>query len=252
MKGKRQSLIIEKSPHFAQSLGQHLTSEGYDVIGMTDSAREAIQLISIHHPDVITLALELEADHGLSVVTYLASHAQQFQTRSLVAVISNHLNHETVRAINRLLAPHPILVFYFDKGSTYSPEYFSTVLSVSEAYLSHQPHSPSHRFDDSISPNVHTHEWLDQLIRTKLSTYQLPDRSQNFEYLVFLIKEFTMDPPARNSMKVLYERSHHVFKVAPDSVETAMKRLKLHPSPKKFISLMAHQIRAEYAQQLFK
>ena len=83
-------------------------------------------------------------------------------------------------------------------------------------------------------------------IKTHLKTQELIEDSRVFEYLLFLIYEYTTNPPERNSINLLYGKTADKFNVHADSVDRALKRANLKPSPKKFIIHIASKIREEY------
>lgn len=250
MKKRRKSLIIEDSPIFAKTIHGHLTSMDYDVVGVIESIDAAVKSISFHSPDVITLSLELENGQGLRIIEYIASNMQKLKVRPFVIIFSTNISDNDIKYANKHLGLYQIMMFYFNKELTYSPEYFSKILLLSEGYLRNNSNPYFNNPTLSNSKKANEIQSLDEVIRMKLKNHNVVDNSQSFEYLVFLIKECITDPPERNSMKVLYERSHQTFKVAPDSVEMAMKRLKLNPTPKKFIPYIAHQVKEEYSKNL--
>lgn len=72
----RRAVIVEDSPLVADDLTAKLSDLGYEVCGVTASPVEAMRLIDRHHPDVVTLDINLrEASEGLGVATVLRATA---------------------------------------------------------------------------------------------------------------------------------------------------------------------------------
>lgn len=69
---RRTAVIVEDSPLVADDLAAKLDDLGYEVCGVTASPAQAMRLINEHHPDLVTLDINLrEASEGVGVATVL-------------------------------------------------------------------------------------------------------------------------------------------------------------------------------------
>ena len=132
----RKALIIEDSPIFSKPLCNQLIEEGYDVIEIISKVYDAIELIYIYNPDLITLDLMLEDGTGLSVIEQLASNVQKLKKRPFVAVISENISIYNKNYITNRLAECKVGVLYFDKLSTFYLQHLSETLSKLDGYFS--------------------------------------------------------------------------------------------------------------------
>ena len=248
LKAKRKVLIIENSLFFARSLHKYLMTEGYDVVEMNGSMDEAIKLIEAHSPDIITLELALEDGSGLIIIEHLVTHIQKLQVLPLIAVSSGHVNTSERSYINKCLSSSNIKAFYFNKNSLSSLNQFSEYLLLSESYFKKNANPDFNSAYLVIETPDASMDALEIASRAQLKKYPIADNSRAFDYLVFLIQAYATVPPREKLLTVLYARAGAKFDVEPESVKMSIKRLNLSPSPKKFISHVAHQIKTEHPE----
>jgi two-component system, response regulator PdtaR len=55
-------LVVEDDTIVAWDISQMLELQGYQVIGITDSGRKAIELAKMHKPDIVLMDLRIKAD----------------------------------------------------------------------------------------------------------------------------------------------------------------------------------------------
>lgn len=55
-------LIVEDDAIVALDISQVLELQGYEVIGITDSGRKAIELAKTHHPEIVLMDIRIKAD----------------------------------------------------------------------------------------------------------------------------------------------------------------------------------------------
>ena len=63
-------LVIDDHPLVRDGIKRSLTNSGYNCIGEAGSLKEAIAMIALHNPDVITVDLNLPDGNGLEIVSW--------------------------------------------------------------------------------------------------------------------------------------------------------------------------------------
>ena len=63
-------LIIDDHPLVRDGVRRSLTAAGFDCVGEAGSLKEAIAMIALHNPDVITVDLNLPDGSGLEVISW--------------------------------------------------------------------------------------------------------------------------------------------------------------------------------------
>ncbi|MEL6123222.1 MAG: response regulator [Bacteroidota bacterium] len=68
-------LLVEDEPIIAEDLRRQLTKHGYHIVGMAETGREAIDLVSAHAPDVILMDIRIEGDmDGIETAYQIHQH----------------------------------------------------------------------------------------------------------------------------------------------------------------------------------
>ena len=68
-------LIIDDHPLVRDGVKRSLTAAGFECIGEAGSLKEAIAMIALHNPDVITVDLNLPDGNGLEVISWARKHS---------------------------------------------------------------------------------------------------------------------------------------------------------------------------------
>jgi two-component system, NarL family, response regulator DevR len=63
-------LIIDDHPLVREGIKRSLTGAGFNCVGEAGSLKEAIAMIALHNPDVITVDLNLPDGHGLEIISW--------------------------------------------------------------------------------------------------------------------------------------------------------------------------------------
>jgi DNA-binding NarL/FixJ family response regulator len=63
-------LIIDDHPLVRDGVKKSLTAAGFNCVGEAGSLKEAIAMIALHNPDVITVDLNLPDGNGLEIITW--------------------------------------------------------------------------------------------------------------------------------------------------------------------------------------
>lgn len=63
-------LVIDDHPLVRDGIKRSLTNSGYNCVGEAGSLKEAIAMIALHNPDVITVDLNLPDGNGLEIVSW--------------------------------------------------------------------------------------------------------------------------------------------------------------------------------------
>ncbi len=68
-------LIIDDHPLVRDGIRRSLTAAGFNCVGEAGSLKEAIAMIALHKPDVITVDLNLPDGNGLEIITWARKHS---------------------------------------------------------------------------------------------------------------------------------------------------------------------------------
>jgi DNA-binding NarL/FixJ family response regulator len=68
-------LVIDDHPLVRDGVKRSLTAAGFECIGEAGSLKEAIAMIALHNPDVITVDLNLPDGNGLEVISWARKHS---------------------------------------------------------------------------------------------------------------------------------------------------------------------------------
>jgi len=68
-------LIIDDHPLVRDGVRRSLTAAGFNCVGEAGSLKEAIAMIALHKPDVITVDLNLPDGNGLEIITWARKHS---------------------------------------------------------------------------------------------------------------------------------------------------------------------------------
>ena len=63
-------LVIDDHPLVRAGVRKSLTSAGFDCVGEAGSLKEAIAMIALHNPDVITVDINLPDGNGLEIISW--------------------------------------------------------------------------------------------------------------------------------------------------------------------------------------
>jgi DNA-binding NarL/FixJ family response regulator len=63
-------LIIDDHPLVREGIKRSLTGAGFNCVGEAGSLKEAIAMIALHNPDVITVDLNLPDGNGLEIISW--------------------------------------------------------------------------------------------------------------------------------------------------------------------------------------
>ena len=63
-------LIIDDHPLVREGIKRSLTGAGFNCVGEAGSLKEAIAMIALHNPNVITVDLNLPDGHGLEIISW--------------------------------------------------------------------------------------------------------------------------------------------------------------------------------------
>ena len=68
-------LIIDDHPLVRDGIRKSLAAAGFNCVGEAGSLKEAIAMIALHKPDVITVDLNLPDGNGLEIITWARKHS---------------------------------------------------------------------------------------------------------------------------------------------------------------------------------
>jgi len=68
-------LIIDDHPLVREGVRRSLTAAGFNCVGEAGSLKEAIAMIALHNPDVITVDLNLPDGNGLEIIDWARKHS---------------------------------------------------------------------------------------------------------------------------------------------------------------------------------
>jgi len=68
-------LIIDDHPFVRDGIRKSLAAAGFNCVGEAGSLKEAIAMIALHKPDVITVDLNLPDGNGLEIITWARKHS---------------------------------------------------------------------------------------------------------------------------------------------------------------------------------
>jgi DNA-binding NarL/FixJ family response regulator len=68
-------LIIDDHPLVRDGMRKSLAAAGFNCVGEAGSLKEAIAMIALHKPDVITVDLNLPDGNGLEIITWARKHS---------------------------------------------------------------------------------------------------------------------------------------------------------------------------------
>jgi DNA-binding NarL/FixJ family response regulator len=68
-------LIIDDHPLVRDGVRRSLTAAGFNCVGEAGSLKEAIAMIALHNPDVITVDLNLPDGNGLEIIAWARKHS---------------------------------------------------------------------------------------------------------------------------------------------------------------------------------
>ncbi len=68
-------LIIDDHPLVRDGIRRSLTAAGFNCVGEAGSLKEAIAMIALHKPDVITVDLNLPDGNGLEIIAWARKHS---------------------------------------------------------------------------------------------------------------------------------------------------------------------------------
>ncbi len=68
-------LIIDDHPLVRDGIRRSLTAAGFNCVGEAGSLKEAIAMIALHKPDVITVDLKLPDGNGLEIIAWARKHS---------------------------------------------------------------------------------------------------------------------------------------------------------------------------------
>lgn len=74
-------LVIDDHPLVRDGVKRSLTAAGFNCVGEAGSLKEAIAMIALHNPDVITVDLNLPDGNGLEIISWARKHS------SMIAII---------------------------------------------------------------------------------------------------------------------------------------------------------------------
>ena len=63
-------LVIDDHPLVRDGVKRSLTATGFNCVGEAGSLKEAIAMIALHNPDVITVDLNLPDGNGLEIISW--------------------------------------------------------------------------------------------------------------------------------------------------------------------------------------
>lgn len=67
-------LIVDDHPAFRAAAQSLLEAEGFDVVGVAEGGREAVEAVSVLHPDVVLLDVQLPDLDGFEVARRISRH----------------------------------------------------------------------------------------------------------------------------------------------------------------------------------
>jgi DNA-binding NarL/FixJ family response regulator len=83
-------LIIDDHPLVRDGINQTLSSAGFNCVAEAGSLKEAIAMIALHNPDVITVDLNLPDGHGFEIIRWARSNSATLAI--IVFTLSDDLN----------------------------------------------------------------------------------------------------------------------------------------------------------------
>jgi DNA-binding NarL/FixJ family response regulator len=83
-------LVIDDHPLVRDGIKKSLTAAGFSCTGEASSIKEAVAMIALHNPDVITVDLNLPDGSGLEIVSWARSNSETI--RIVVLSLNNELD----------------------------------------------------------------------------------------------------------------------------------------------------------------
>ena len=70
-------LVIDDHPLVRDGVKRSLTAAGFNCVGEAGSLKEAIAMIALHNPQVITVDLNLPDGNGLEIISWARKHSRR-------------------------------------------------------------------------------------------------------------------------------------------------------------------------------
>lgn len=237
----RTILIFEVDSAFSLSLNDFFTSNNFNVVGSADNVKNAVELISIHKPDIITSSLKLRDGSAISIFEFLRNNVQHLNFKPLCFVISGSLNN-IIRTYLYQQAQFDFEVIYLDKNNGYKHDNILSLLNVKKYY-----------FNETTSTLQET-DSLNDTIRKTLISYRIPVEYKGFRYLLqiieYVISEDLYNVTIEDLYTVIADELEIDCSTVKKGISSVLKKafptpddLHFSTSPKRFVERVVNDLR---------
>jgi DNA-binding NarL/FixJ family response regulator len=143
----RTAVVLDQHPIWLEAVQAILVRIGVDVVGMTTSPTELIDLLDLHRPDVLVTSLEV-GDTELDGIACLRTAREQHPTLNAIVLSAYDDTEHIQEALAAGAAAYVVKTAHPDDFAAAIRQCFDHSVFVAGAYAPEPAHHPQQVFDD--------------------------------------------------------------------------------------------------------
>ena len=212
-------LIVEDEEKFSEPLRMHIKQDhSFEVMAVTNSAKDAFRLIKAGLPDAIIIDLQLAEGDGFDLLNQIQDAKDNLSVFPYILVTTKFASETSMEILSAGLADY----VFWKNNLSYSPEGILTHLKIASKCFYRNRKSDSKRINTALERET----MLRKRISNELNQYYLNQGSQGIEFLVEIIYR-AVHLPKNENVKIgqLYIELGKIYHTTPNTVDSSIRRL---------------------------